>query len=47
MAFIRSMKEKYDIPDESKAFRVVIDYLISTKNVHDDVFGKNRCLRCE
>ena len=47
MAFIRSMKEKYDIPDESKTFRVVIDYLMVTKDVHDSVFGQSRCLRCE
>ena len=47
MAFIRSMKEKYSIADESKTFRVVIDYLMVTRNVHDDVFGKNRCFRCD
>ena len=47
MAFMRSMKEKFDIADESKTFRVVIDYLMTTHDVHDDVFGKNRCLRCE
>ena len=47
MAFIRSMKDKYEIVDDSKTFRVVIDYLMTTQNVHDDVFGKNRCLRCE
>jgi len=47
MAFMRSMREKYDIADESKTFRVVIDYLMVTKDVHDDVFGKSRCLRCD
>ena len=47
MAFMRSMKEKYEIADESKTFRVVIDYLMVTRNVHDDVFGKNRCFRCD
>ncbi len=47
MAFIRSMKEKFQIADESKTFRVVVDYLMTTQNVHDTVFGKNRCLRCE
>ena len=47
MAFIRSMKDKYEIADESKTFRVVIDYLITTHNVHDEVFGKSRCLRCD
>ncbi|MCI0844341.1 MAG: hypothetical protein J4N87_03230 [Chloroflexi bacterium] len=47
MAFIRSMKDEFKIADESKTIRVVIDYLMTTKNVHKDVFGKNRCLRCE
>jgi len=47
MAFIRSMKEKYEIADDSKTFRVVIDYLMTTQNVHDAVFGQSRCLRCE
>ena len=47
MAFMRSMKEKYEIVDESKTFRVAIDYLMVTKDVHDSVFGQNRCLRCE
>ena len=47
MAFIRSMKAKYEIVDESKTFRAVIDYLIATQNIHDDVFGKRRCFRCD
>jgi len=47
MAFIRSMKEKYEIADNSKTFRVVIDYLMVTQDVHDAVFGQSRCLRCE
>ena len=47
MAFMRSMKEKFQIADESKTFRVVVDYLMTTQNVHDTVFGQSRCLRCE
>ena len=47
MAFIRSMKDKFEIADESKTIRVVIDYLMVTQDVHDAVFGQNRCLRCE
>lgn len=47
IAFIRSMKDKYEIVDEGKTLRAVIDYLIVTKNVHDDVFGKRRCFRCD
>ena len=47
MAFMRSMKEKYQIVDDSKTFRVVIDYLITNQDVYDEVFGKTRCLKCE
>jgi hypothetical protein len=41
------MKGKYDIVDESKTLRVVIDYLIGAKGVHDEVFEKRRCYRCD
>ena len=47
MAFIRNAKDKYNITDESKAIRVVVDYLITNPGVHDEVFGQSRCLRCE
>ena len=47
MAFIRSAREKYDLADESKAIRIVLDYLSSNPNIHDTVFGEVRCLRCE
>ena len=47
IAFIRSMKDKYEIVDEGKTLRAVIDYLIVSKNVHDEVFGKRRCFRCD
>ena len=47
MAFIRSMKEKFDIADDSKTIRIVIDHLMVTQDIHDAVFGQTRCLRCE
>ena len=47
MAFMRSMQEKFQIADESKTFRVVIDYLMTARDVHGDIFGQTRCLRCE
>ena len=47
IAFIRSMKDKYEIVDEGKTLRALIDYLIVNKGVHDDVFGKRRCFRCD
>ena len=47
IAFIRSMKSKYEIIDEGKTLRALIDYLIVNKGVHDEVFGKRRCFRCD
>ena len=47
MAFIRSAKEKYGIPDESKVMRILVDYLLSNSGVHETIFTQTRCLRCE
>ena len=47
IAFIRSMKNKYEIVDEGKTLRALIDYLIINKGVHDEVFRKRRCFRCD
>ena len=47
IAFIRSMKDKYEIVDEGKALRALIDYLIVNQDVHNEVFGKRRCFRCD
>ena len=47
IAFIRSMKTQYEIVDEGKTLRALIDYLIVNKGVHDEVFGKRRCFRCD
>ena len=47
MAFISSMKTKYEIVDEGKTLRALIDYMIVNKGVHDEVFGKRRCFRCD
>ena len=36
------------VPTAVQALRLaVIDYLIVTKDVHDEVFGKRRCFRCD
>ena len=47
VTFMRSMKDDYKIPDESKVMRIILDYLLTNKEVHDTVFGQTRCLRCE
>jgi len=47
MAFIQSAREKYDIPDDSKVVRIILDYLLDSPDIHDTVFTETRCLRCE
>ena len=45
--FLQSAKEQYKIPDESKAVRIVIDYLMSNPQIQESVFSESRCLGCE
>ena len=47
LGFLKSSVEKYRIPDQSKAVRILLDYAINNPNIHDAVFGEVRCLRCE
>jgi hypothetical protein len=47
MAFVREAREKYDIADDSKVVRIILDYLLSSPEVHDAVFTETRCLRCD
>ena len=47
MAFVQSAREKYDIADDSKVLRIVLDYLLNSPEVHDAVFTETRCLRCD
>ncbi len=47
MGFILDAKNKYNIADEGKVVRIVMDYLITHPEHHDSVFGDARCLRCE
>ena len=47
ITFMRSKKDDYDIPTDSKVMRIIMDYIITNKDIHDTVFGETRCLRCE
>lgn len=47
MNFIKSAKDKYGIPDESKVVRIIMDYLQTNSGVHETVFTQTRCLRCD
>jgi hypothetical protein len=46
IAFLASTREKYDIPDESKVVRIMVDYLLANPDVHDTVFNETRCIWC-
>ena len=46
LAFITVMKDDYKIASESKVMRIIMDYLLDNKDVHDTVFKEERCLRC-
>ncbi len=46
IAFFRSTQEKYDIPDESKVVRIMVDYLLSNPDIQATVFDETRCLWC-
>lgn len=47
LAFLTSAKDRFGIRDESKVIRIMVDYLLTTPDVHQAVFKKTRCLRCE
>ena len=47
MAFIKSVKEKYEIADEDKVLRIIMDYIQTNPGIHESVFTEFRCLRCE
>jgi hypothetical protein len=38
--------DKYKIKDLSKAFRVLLDYVIDNETEWDNMFKKKRCKRC-
>jgi hypothetical protein len=44
---LSSAVEKYKVHDEGKALRIVLDYLVSNPDVHEEVFTRIRCLHCE
>ena len=45
-AFLRSAQEQYNIPDESKVVRIMVDYLLSNPDIQATVFDETRCLWC-
>ena len=47
MSFLSWAKEKYDLADESKVMRIIMDYVITGRDQYDTVFSNVRCLRCD
>lgn len=47
MAFLREAKEQYKIADTDKVVRIILDYVISSPELHETVFTQTRCLRCD
>ena len=39
-------KEKYKLADRSKALRVILDYVASESEEHENIYSIRRCLRC-
>jgi hypothetical protein len=47
MSFVQSAREKYEIADDGKVMRIILDYVMTNHDIHDTVFKEVRCLRCE
>jgi hypothetical protein len=47
MAFMEEMMQQYDIPDASKALRVLITYAMDPETERDRIFSDVRCFDCE
>ena len=44
-AWLEAMARKHDLPDASKALRIVLDHAIHEGN-DDDIYGTVRCHHC-
>ena len=47
MEFIQSARVQYDIAEDDKVLRIILDYVLSNPGLHQDIFTEVRCLRCE
>jgi Arc/MetJ-type ribon-helix-helix transcriptional regulator len=47
MAFLEEMVQQYDLPDASKALRVLITYALDPETERDRIFSDIRCFDCE
>jgi len=47
MAFLEDMVQRYELPDASKALRVLITYAMDPETERDRIFADVRCFDCE
>ena len=47
MAFLEDMAQQYELPDASKALRVLITYALDPETERDRIFADIRCFDCE
>jgi hypothetical protein len=47
MAFLEDMVQRYDLPDASKALRILITYAMDPETERDRIFEDVRCFDCE
>ncbi len=45
LAFLKEMTKKYDLPDESKALRCLLNFATQDGET-DEIFDEIRCLHC-
>ena len=43
---LEQIVDKYDLPDQSKALRCLLDYAEEKESEWDDIFATIRCNRC-
>ena len=46
LAFLEQMTKKYELPDVSKAVRILIDHARENPSMQDSIFNELRCLDC-
>ncbi|MHC5022899.1 MAG: hypothetical protein ACYTGG_03150 [Planctomycetota bacterium] len=44
--YLQQIADTYDLPDEWKALRALIDFAISSPDDEHHIFGEIRCLDC-
>ena len=47
MVFVREAQERYEIADEDKVMRIIMDYVMTSPDLHEAIFSQTRCLRCD